>query len=263
VTDSETADDAVQAALKSSPAREVTVRFSHVDAAAIVFYPRFIELCAQAFPEFVPPDMPCTLSMTFRKPIMLGDRLSLVLDGVSTGEHWRLSGRIDDDEHLSVVWRARPAGAVAPDAHRPDEQAFVSDVLPVQAWCVGASSRLQLSRYYEFVNTAIEQWFARDLGRPLRMLHEEREGIPTVSMETDCAALPGLGDEVRLWIRPLRIGGRSLRFESWLVRDGTCLIKTTQVIVFVKLDTGGVRSVEVPRGIRSRLRQALPGGAPE
>lgn len=259
VADSVTTDDPVQAALKSSPAREVTVRFSHVDAAAIVFYPRFIELCAQAFPELVPPDMCCKLSMTFRKPIMLGDRLSLVLDDDSIEGRWRLSGRIEDVEHLSVVWRSRPPGTLAPDAHRPDAPAFVSDVLPVQAWCVGSSSRLQLSRYYEFVNTAIEQWFARVLARPFRLLHEEREGIPTASIETVCSSLPRLGDEVRIWIRPLRIGGSSLTFESSLVRDGICLLKTIQVIVFVKFASDGVRSVDIPPSVRSRLQQALPG----
>lgn len=236
--------------------REAVVRFAHVDAAGIVFYPRYLEMLAAGFPELVPPDGPFELEIEFRKPTPLGTRLALELE--ATEAHgWRLAGRSGPDEQFTMRCRRLCGPALAPDEHEPERAAFRSDPLLLAAWTVGPDARLHLSRYYELVNAGVEQWFERDLGTPFRKLHANRAGIPTVVLETRCQALPRLGETPRIWIRPSRIGSRSVRFESWLVGEAGCLVKTSQVVVFIQIEPEGFRSVAIPEDLRAALQRQL------
>lgn len=94
---------------------------------------------------------------------------------------------------------------------------------------------------------------------PFSQLHADRAGIPAVLLPTRCRKLPRLGEETRVRIRPARVGSRSAHFESFLVGADRCLIRTTQVIVFTKLERETLRSVAVPEASRARLLQQLAG----
>lgn len=246
-------------ALHGAQPREIVVRFSHIDAAGIVFYPRYIEMIAQAYPELALDGAPFTLAVEFTKPTPLGTRLRLALRTSPPDGDWQLSGGSGDEEQFSMAWQARPEDTPQPRDHDPARPAFRSDVMRIDGWAAGPGARLQLSRYYEFVNAAVEQWFETELRLPFRQLHGDRAGIPTVSLLTRCAELPRLGDEIRIWIRPTRIGSRSVRFDSCLVNARGCLIRTSQAIVFVRLEQRGFRSAPLPAALRSALLGQLAG----
>jgi 4-hydroxybenzoyl-CoA thioesterase len=244
---------------RGSRSREIVVRFSHIDAAGIVFYPRYIEMLAQAFPELAPSEAPFTLAIEFTKPTPLGARLTLAVAASAPQDGWRLSGLSGDDEQFTMTWKSGNEMPLQPQDHDPGRAAFRSDAMRVDYWAAGPDAHLQVSRYYEFVNAAVEQWFENELGLSFSRLHDDRAGIPTVSLRTRCAKLPRLGDEIRIWIRPTRIGSRSIQFDSWLVNARGCLSKTSQTIVFVRPEQRGFRSAPLPEALRSQLLRQLAG----
>jgi acyl-CoA thioesterase FadM len=247
-----------RAAQLRSP-REAVVRFSHVDAAGIVFYPRYIEMLAQAFPELAAPETPFELEIEFRRPMPLGARLALSIDTPDPKRGWRLSAVTRGELQFTMKYTALAEPGLDARAHEPASTPFRSEPMPVAYWAVGPDRRLHLSRYYEFIHAAVEQWFEKALETPFPQLHADCSGIPTVHLVTRCAALPRLGKETRVWIRPTRVGNRSVRFDSFLVEADDCLIKTSQAIVFVQRTAGGFRSVAVPDRLRARLTQQLAG----
>lgn len=240
---------------QTEPSREVVVRFAHIDAAGIVFYPRYLEMLAQAFPELALAKEPFTLEIGFRKPTPLGTRLALTLTDSAPQQGFRVSGVAGDEEQFTMLWE--PGNDLLLQDHDPARPAFRSETMPIGDWAAGPHNRLQLSRYYEFVNAAVEQWFETELTLPFSRLHGDRAGIPTVSLRTVGAELPRRGETIRIWIRPTSIGRSSVHFESWLVGHRGCLAKTSQTIVFVRLEQDRFRSAALPQALRSQLLRHL------
>ena len=58
-----------------------------------------------------------------------------------------------------------------------------------------------------------------------------------------------------MWIRPTRIGNKSLIYTSWLVRDGVCLLQNEQTIVFVTWQGDEMQTIPIPDSIRKRLQE--------
>ena len=239
--------------------REAVVRFAHIDAAGIVFYPRYLEMLAQAFPEVAPADGPFTLEIQFRKPTPLGTRLTLALAPSTPQEGWRVSGMASGDEQFTMTWKSGSGRPLGRQDHDPSRPAFRSESVRVEDWAAGPGARLQVSRYYELINTAVEQWFENELGLPFSRLHRDRVGIPTVSLRTLCTELPRRGENIGIWIRPVRIGRSSVQFDSWLVDPHGCLARTSQAIVFVRLEQRGFRSAPLPKALRAGLLRHLAG----
>ena len=240
--------------------RVAVVRFAHVDAAGIVFYPRYFEIAAATFPELAPPDAPFELETEFRKATPLGTRISLAVEAATDG--WRLTGMLEQDVHFTMRYRRQRTATLGQEDHQPERPAFCSDPMPVRDWAAGPNGRLHLSRYYELVNSAVEQWFERALHTPFPRLHQEHASIPTVMLATRCRGLPRLEEEVRIWIRPGRIGGRSVHFDSWLVGPDGCLAQTSQVIVFAGIGPGGLHSIAIPRALRQAFAAQLASTSP-
>ncbi len=242
--------------------QSVVIRFSHTDAAGIMFYPRYFELVSQAFPAIPLGDAPFTMATAFRKPNRLGDVVRILCSEEKPAPGWSFSGQMDNREHFSVDWRHSEDGQPAPDAHMPKESAFCAETMSVAAWATDHTGCLQVSRFFELVNFAVEQWFEELLGMPFYELHLVNGlGIPTVEMTTRCAELPRVGDVVTMWVKPKKIGSRSLVFTSCLVRDDQCLIENEQVIVFVGLKEGGFKTISIPEDVRAQLEAQL-GAAP-
>ena len=233
--------------------RTVTIRFSHIDGAGIVFYPRYFELLSELFSDLPFAQAPFAMQTDFLKPNYLGDQVNIA--GQANGDDWSFTGRMDDAMHFSVLSLTQEEMQLDASAHRPGQPAFQSDAILVAPWLTDCTGHLQVSRFFELINVAVEQWFPRTLGMSFHELHTVHSGgIPTVMMRTRCRELPRTGDCVTMWIRPTGIGEKSLQYTSWLVRGEECLLENEQIIVFVKLHGRDFKTIPIPESIRERLQ---------
>jgi len=235
------------AAMRPAECR-VTIRFPQVDPAGIVFYPRYFEAVARCFPVLPFAEPPFAIRTRFLKPNRLGDRLDIRF---APGDDWSITGRMEGHEYFSM--RPIAAGETLPaDARRRHAAAFRSPVETVGDWACGTNGRMQLSRYFEFLNMAIEQWLEDSLQMPFPDMHlGRRVGIPTVQFDTHCRRLPSAGETVSTWIRPVKLGDRALTFMSWFVSGDECLVENRQVVVFVRMLEQGYESMPIPDDMRA------------
>lgn len=228
----------------------VTIRFSHIDIAGIVFYPRYFEILSELFSELPFATPPFGMRTDFLKPNHLGDEVRIAFDR----DNWSFTGRVDGVEHFTIKALPNDESVLDAAAHRPDLPAFRSDAMLIAPWASDCTGYLQLSRFYELLNFAVEQWFDRSLEMPFRVLHSQRGwGTPTVVLRTRCRELPRAGESISIWIRPTGIGRKSLKYTCWLVRGDECLIENEQTIVFIR---NGVKfeSIPIPDELRGRLQ---------
>jgi len=243
--------------------RTLTIRFSHIDGAAIVFYPRYFEMLSELFVELPFAKTPFGMRTDFLKPNYLGDEVEIAFEGSHSrlkpllqDGNWSFTGRMGEVKHFSIASLPPEESELDASAHRPELPAFQSDEMLLTPWTSDCTGHLQVSRFFELVNVAVEQWFPRTLGLSFYELHTVNSGgIPTVTMRTRCRELPRAGESVTMWIRPTEIGKKSLTYTSWLVRDGECLLENEQTIVFVKLTSTGIKSIPIPDEIRQRLQE--------
>jgi len=259
--------------------RTLTIRFSHIDGAAIVFYPRYFEMLSELFVELPFAKTPFGMRTDFLKPNYLGDEVDIAFEGsysrlVAPGRpvlrdisaslhtkpllqdgHWSFTGRMGDVKHFSIASLPPEERELEASAHSPELPAFQSDEMLLTPWTSDCTGHLQVSRFFELVNMAVEQWFPRTLGLSFYELHTVNSGgIPTVTMRTRCRELPRAGESVTMWIRPTEIGKKSLTYTSWLVQDGECLLENVQTIVFVNKNGTEFKSIPIPDEIRQRLQ---------
>ena len=253
--------------------RTLTIRFSHIDGAGIVFYPRYFEILSELFAELPFAKAPFAMQTDFLKPNYLGDEIQIAFDDGNSRlkplsqeplpqeplpqeSDWSFAGHMDDAQHFLI--RSLPPGESQLDAsaHRPDQPAFQSDAIQIAPWATDCTGHLQVSRYFELINVAVEQWFPRTLGMSFHELHTVHSGgIPSVMMRTRCRELPRADESVAMWIRPTEIGEKSLKYTSWLVRGDECLLENEQIIVFVRLNGREFQSIPIPDGLRKRLQE--------
>ena len=228
--------------------REVTIRFPQVDPAGIVFYPRYFEMVLKCFPDLPVGRTPVGVKTQFLKPNRLGDRLSLHYE--SQSDHWTVTGRMNGSDYFSMTSLNVDASLDA-DAHPARASSFQTSEDVVGEWMANREGHMALSRYFETVNMAIEEWFEESLDMPFHELHVDRRvGIPTVQFVTRITSLPAAGESYSICIRPTKLGGRAMSFTSWLVSDDTCLVENEQVIVFVRMKHDGYESMEIPGFVR-------------
>ena len=224
-----------------------TIRFPQIDAAGIVFYPRYFEMIAHSFPWLHPETTPSVIETRFLKPNRLGDQLQLEIAAAPDCSAWTINGTMSGETHFTM----QSIGAAGERDHVIPEAAFETERVAIGDWSVGSDGRLQLSRSFELVNVAIEEWFEHTLGMPFQELHVGRKtGIPTVSFRTVTRKLPRAGTTVTVGIRPTKIGNRSMSFTSWITGDEGWLIQNDQVIVFVRMLDAGYELMRIPDGIK-------------
>lgn len=239
----------------------LTIRFPQVDPAGIVFYPRYFEMLFGLFPALPFASPPFAIKTQFLKPNRLGDQIEIEYDHGEDVADWSITGRMFDEDHFSMR-TLETDGALPPDAHSPDLPAFKTAEKKVGAWSVDTTGCMQLSRYFESLNVAIEEWFEDSLGMPFHELHVARKiGIPTVQFNTHVNELPEVGVQGSIWLRPVKIGGRAMTFRSWFVSDNRCLVENEQVVVFVRMLDGGYESIPIPDTIREQFEAQLVAGA--
>ena len=212
-----------------------TIRFPQVDAAGIVFYPRYFEMIARCFPWLPLDAPPYVVDTQFLKPNRLGDQLNLEVEAAANSRCWSVDGMMMGETHFTM--RSMPIDDLG-EAGMP-RYSFETASVPVGDCSVGKDGKLLLSRSFELVNVAIEEWFEDSLGLPFHELHVGRKtGIPTARFSTSVRCLPTAGSTVTVGIRPTKIGNRSMQFTSWIASDDDWLIRNDQVVVFVRMLDG-------------------------
>ena len=236
--------------------RTVTIRFSHIDDAGIVFYPRYFEILSELFADPPFAKVPFAIQTDFLKSNSLGDELNISYESNPSSGAWAVTGRMGDAKHFSITSLSPGESELDASEHCPNQPAFQSDAMPIAPWASDCTGYLQVSRYYEFLNAAVEQWFPRTLATSFKEFHLEKGyGMPTVSLRTRCRELPRAGESVTIWIRPTEIGGKSLKYTTWLVRGDECLLETEQIIVFIKVKGREFQTMPIPGEIRERLQE--------
>lgn len=235
-----------------------TIRFPQVDAARIIFYPRIFELLSQYFPDRPLAVTPHAFSLDFLKPNRLGDELKIVFEQHESTSTWSFSGRVNGTDHFVMRSLDTTDADLSLDAHYSETASFKTGDDQVGDWMSDRSGVMHLSRYFEQVCIAVEEWFENTLDCPFYQNFARREiGIPTVRFTTRCRELPLVGDTVSVWIRPQRLSNSSMTFKSWLVRDDECLVESEQVVVFVGMLKDGFKPISIPDDIRRAFTARL------
>ena len=241
-------------AAKNDTAREVVIRFPQVDPAGIVFYPRYFEMVQRAFPTVPINTFPCGVKTQFLRPNHLGDRIELSFECGDTVADWSVAGSMDGEKYFSMS----PIDVEDTDGilAAPMSALFSTAEMDVGEWCLGRTGHMHLSRYFEFLNMAIEEYFEDTLDIPFVELHVGRNTwIPTVQFDTQIVSMPRLDDRVSIHVRPDRLGRRAMTFTSWLIGNGHCHVVNEQVVVFVRMLEEGFESIDIPDYIRSAFEQ--------
>lgn len=241
------------------------IRFSQIDGAGIVFYPRYFEMLTDSFPQqFAVPqsagDDVTGIRISFRHPARLGERLKLHPQQQDVHqEKFSVVGKTAEAQCIEV--QVGPQAPQRPD-WIVDERAFVREA-EIHDWMTGADSRLHLARCYELTATLMEEWFNVSLGYPFATLHAaDGASVPTVSLESEIHDLPRSGEMVKLSLSVLRVGRSSLHMGMSVRRDDKLLVQTKQVVVFVRNSQSGLSSVSIPGPLAEKLLcQLVPHAA--
>jgi 4-hydroxybenzoyl-CoA thioesterase len=111
-------------------------------------------------------------------------------------------------------------------------------------------------RYFEMINTTVEEWFAERLGVPFETLHGAMgAAVPTASLSIKFHAPSRLGDMLEFRLRPARIGRASLVLSIEAHCGAERRLGMESTLVFTRK---GVKGPEPwPDDIRARISQEL------
>lgn len=243
--------------------RQLTVRFSQVDPAGIVFYARYFEMLKRVYPNGPLNGGPFRIQAEFRQPNRWGDQLEIEYQENDDGA-WSYSGQLGGNEHFRIF--SLPGGEAdwsgVADRHR--DNTFTTRTEEVGAWEVDASGHMSVSRYFERVSEAVELWIDEVFGMPFPDLHiGQGIGMPTVRFKTWCRELPEAGTSCSIAMQPVKLGTKSVIFRSWLLQRDECLVETEQVVVFVKFQGRTFKSIDIPETLKTYIRNRLPGRGSE
>jgi len=111
-------------------------------------------------------------------------------------------------------------------------------------------------RLYEFMDGAVEDWFADVLALPFETLQLKRRiGTPIVANSCEFYQPLRLGDRLTLELAVRKLGRSSIEFEITGKVSGEARFRARHKIAMMSLDT--YRSVEIPAEIRSRAEAYL------
>ncbi|MFP5455634.1 acyl-CoA thioesterase [Rhizorhabdus sp.] len=120
---------------------------------------------------------------------------------------------------------------------------------------IDAAAIVFYPRYFEFLNGAVEDWFAA-MGHDFHGLHVRRQlGVPTVSLQCEFQAPSELGDILDIDIEPRRIGGSSCAYDFRMSAGGQQRILGNGVLVC--MDLSARKSVPWPEDMRAAMTPYL------
>jgi 4-hydroxybenzoyl-CoA thioesterase len=115
-------------------------------------------------------------------------------------------------------------------------------------------------RYFEMINTTVEEWFAQRLGVPFETLHGSLgAAVPTVSMTVEFHAPSRHGDLLEFRLRPTRIGRTSVGLSIEACCGAELRLCMESTLVFTKESAS--KSESWPEDLRTRISRELDGSA--
>lgn len=268
--DNKKSRDADQQAWRNSH----VIRFSQIDGAGIVYYPRYFEMLADSFPQPFAVTRPAQFDISFHHPVRLGEKLLLALKSQEkkSKSNSFSNGTASADTDFAVSGKS--AGELCFALYKSNLDPVVATSWPIDAgsfvrqvevrdWMTGANGRMHLSRSYELTAVLMEEWFTKSLQCPFATT-QSSDGVlvPTVKLQTAVYELPSLGDIVQVSLVVLHIGRSSLGLGMSVSRNGRLLVQTRQTIVFVAYLDDQLSSVNIPAHLLPKLNSQLIAEAP-
>jgi len=120
---------------------------------------------------------------------------------------------------------------------------------------VDAAGIVFYPRYFEILNTAVEDWFEEGLGMSFAELHLGAGiGVPAVKLACEFAAPSFLGDTLEIELSVLELGRSSCTIAYRMTADGTSRLEGELVIVCMDLKKR--KAVSWPEQVRGRIGAA-------
>ncbi|HET6565766.1 MAG TPA: hypothetical protein VFG52_10170 [Xanthomonadales bacterium] len=234
------------------------IRFSQIDGAGIVYYPRYFEMLEDSFPESFAIRQSAELETRFQNPVRLGEQLLLEAQPGETVEEITVLGKARNETCFQLRKRSLAKPVQAAWQTRKDNFRRRAEV---RDWMTGADGLMHLGRVYELTAVLMEEWFALSLKCPFATL-QSKDGalVPTVSLKTEIQEMPRAGDKLGLELAVLHIGRSSLGLGITVSREGELLLQTRQTIVFVAHQDGQLQSVQIPPHLLPILNSQLAAG---
>jgi len=231
------------------------IRFSQIDGAGIVYYPRYFEMLADSFPEPFAVSSPARFETSFYQAVRLGERLQLFAATGPVPNAFTVAGKSGGQlcfELLKTGLDSATSSAWAVNANTFVRQA------EIRAWMTGAEGRMHLGRCYELTAVLMEEWFSVSLQCPFATLQSSDGAlVPTVKLQTEVQELPLKGDTVQLNLVVLHIGRSSLGLGMSISRGGELLLQTRQTIVFIAFQNDQLSPVQIPSHLLATLDRQL------
>jgi len=112
-------------------------------------------------------------------------------------------------------------------------------------------------RYFEMVNSVVEDWFASGLGVSIRDLNlVRREGIPTVHLETDFWKPSLIGDILLFELEVTKLGRSSFCLLISARHDEEVRLQIDQTLVYAALGNPP-KAIPIPTDIRTEMERFL------
>lgn len=106
-------------------------------------------------------------------------------------------------------------------------------------------------RYFEMLNTSIEEYFAHGVGVDFKTIHVDRKlGVPTVKLEAEFVAPSLLGDVLQFHVNVVKVGRSSVEFAIEVRCGEETRFHARTVLVCMDLKAG--RSIPWPDDMRPR-----------
>ncbi len=107
-------------------------------------------------------------------------------------------------------------------------------------------------RYFEMLNAAVEDWFAKRLGLPFGIMHREcHMGVPTVSLAVTFLHPSQLDEQLAISLSPRDIGRSSCTLDVLFTAEGRDRLKAE--VVLVCMDLKAMRSMPWPADVRAQM----------
>jgi 4-hydroxybenzoyl-CoA thioesterase len=112
-------------------------------------------------------------------------------------------------------------------------------------------------RYYEMINTAVEDFFEQILEMSHAWICKNGLGVPMRSIAVEFLKPSYLGDIIHLHLQPTRIGRSSIQFSlEILAESGEKRVEGNFVIVYI--DNTKKKSISIPKATADKLCQLMP-----
>jgi 4-hydroxybenzoyl-CoA thioesterase len=120
---------------------------------------------------------------------------------------------------------------------------------------VDAAGIVFYPRYFEILNTAVEDWFEDELGMSFADLHLGAGiGVPAVKVACEFAAPSLLGETLEVVLEVVELGRTSCTIAYRMTADGTLRLEGELVIVCMDLKKR--KAVSWPPQVRARIDAA-------